>query len=52
MHLKPPLRQHLSKIVMHGWHRVPHMTTHTNADWQDKTLQVSISFFFDKYIIL
>jgi len=37
MHRKLPLQQHSSKIVMHGWHRVPFMTTHANGDWQDKT---------------
>jgi len=30
---------------MHGGHRVPFMTTHANVDWQDKTRQVSITFF-------
>lgn len=50
MHRKLPLQHHLSKIVMHGGHRVPIMTTHANADWKDKTRQVSIPFFSGEYI--
>ena len=50
MHRTLPLQQLLSKIVMHGWHRVPFMTTHANVDWQDKTQQVSITFFHGEYI--
>ena len=46
MHRELSLQQHLSKTVVRGGHRVPFMTTHANADWQDKTRQVSIPLFF------
>jgi len=35
---------------MHAGYRVPFMTTHANADWQDKTRQVSTTFFHGEYI--